>query len=283
MTPDIAASPDAFSCRPLVSVVTPVLNALGPLQQCIASVLAQDYPRIEHIVIDGGSSDGTVAMMREYSTSQEPSNFRFISRPDVGVYDAMVRGVNEARGEYVHILNADDRYVDAAVISRVIQRMELNGLDLHHARARFVESADGSVIVIGRDVGRRALTKKMWVAHPTVVVRRSVYEEFGSFSIGYRLAGDHEFLLRVWDHVRVGFSDEVQVEMLYGGLSTRPANVRTAYRESAAAAVLHGRHPLLASGRFLYEVGKARIVPQSVWRALRRRREPPSGIGTLGS
>jgi glycosyltransferase involved in cell wall biosynthesis len=244
---------------PLVTVVTPVFNGERTIRRCLESVRAQDYPRVEHIVVDGGSRDGTPAIIAAAESSAERP-VRFTSERDAGVYDAMSKGVRAARGELVHILNADDRYADHGVLTRVVAAMHARGLDLHHARARQVDGSGGTVCEFGRDVGFPGLLRKMRVAHPTVVVRRSVYERYGAFSIGFRVAADHEFLLRIWPKITVGFSAEVQVLMEIGGISTSNANVVRAYRESMGAAVMHGRNPWAAAARCGYEIVKHRLL-----------------------
>jgi glycosyltransferase involved in cell wall biosynthesis len=238
---------------PLVSVVTPTYNAAATIAACCDSVAGQDYAPVEHIVIDAASRDGTVAVLEERGV-------RYESAPDAGIYDGMSKGIRRASGEFVHILNADDSYAHPSVLSKVVGAMTANGWDLCHARAAQVSASGRVVRVVGRAVDKRQLLKKMRVAHPTVVLRRSVYEKHGAFSIGFRVAGDYEFLLRVWDRVRVGFLDEVLVHMRIGGNSNRPENLVAAYRESLAAAVMHGAHPARATVRCSYEIAKHRLL-----------------------
>jgi glycosyltransferase involved in cell wall biosynthesis len=262
---------------PLVTVVTPVFDGERTIRRCLESVRAQDYPRIEHIVVDGGSRDGTpAAIAAAESTAERP--VRFTSERDAGVYDAMSKGVRAARGEFVHILNADDRYVDRGVLSRAVAAMHARSLDLHHARARQVDAVGGTVREFGRDIGFGELLAKMRVAHPTVVVRRWVYERHGAFSIGFRVAADHEFLLRVWRKVVVGFSPEVQVLMEIGGISTTAGNVVRAYRESMGAAVMHGLNPWTAAARCGYEIAKHRLLFARSFRAAAPAAAPAAAV-----
>src|SRR4051812_23255376 len=100
-----------MSTLPLVTVVTPVFNGERTIERCRESVRTQDYPLIEHIIVDGGSSDGTIALLeRAARAAAAGRELRTLSERDAGVYDAMSKGIRQARGEYVHILNADDRY-----------------------------------------------------------------------------------------------------------------------------------------------------------------------------
>src|SRR5262245_14556227 len=241
-----------MTAAPTVTVLTPVLNAAATIRTCIASVVGQDYASIEHLVIDGGSTDGTLEILRECGVRHD-------SRADAGVYDALSKGVRMASGEYIHILCADDWYAHASVLSSVVSAMTTNGWDVCHARAAHVTASGRTINVAGRDLDKRDLLKKMWVAQATVVVRKCVYDRFGAFSVGFQVAGDYEFLLRIWDRVRIGFLDEVLVYAAIGGISNRPENVVRSYRESLAAAVIHGAHPAPATIRCWYEIAKHRL------------------------
>lgn len=234
-----------MTAAPLVTVVTPALNAAATIARTLDSVRGQTHAAIEHLVVDGGSTDGTAAIAAA-------AGARVLPGPDAGVYDAMSRGVREARGEVVHILNADDAYAGPDVVARALAAMAAataDGAGLCHGRVRQVRPDGTQVHVFGRAASRRELLAKMRVAHPSLFVHRAVYQRFGAFSPGFRIAGDHEWVLRVWDRVPTVFIDDVLVEMRTGGLSTRPGMADLALRESAAAAVLHGAGPLRAALR----------------------------------
>ena len=237
---------------PLITVVTPTYNAVSTIEACCDSVASQDYPTVEHLVVDAGSRDGTVAVLEKRAVRYESSR-------DAGIFDGMSKGVRMATGEFVHILNADDRYAHSSVLSTMVAAMTSHGWDICHGRAAELSASGRLVRITGRDLAKRQLLKKMRVAHPTVLVRRSVYERYGAFSVGFRVAGDYEFLLRVWDRVPVGFIDDVLVHFAIGGNSSRPENLAPAYRESLAAAVLHGAHPATAAVRCSYEILKHRV------------------------
>lgn len=236
---------------PKVSVITPTLNCAATIAQCIQSVASQDYNNIEHIVVDGESTDGTLELLKPY-------NIDIISEKDTGIYDAINKGVARATGEIIHVLNADDWYKHDMVLSRMVTFMVDRELDVGHAKVEQVDKSGKLVRVIGYDVTRRKLLRKCKVAHPAVFVRRSVYERFGNFSTGFRIAGDHEFFLRIWDQVRVGFLPEVMTVMRLGGVSN--SQVGLSYRESMAAALLHGQSPYAAFINYYYEMLKSMIL-----------------------
>jgi glycosyltransferase involved in cell wall biosynthesis len=241
-----------MTLSPTVSVVTAAYNAVSTIQRCCESVVSQDYAPVEHVVADGGSTDGTVDVLRKFGV-------RYESAPDAGIYDGLSKGVRLAHGEFVHIMDADDWYAHPSVLSSVVAAMTEHEWDVCHARAAHVTASGRVVRVFGRNLDKRHLLKKMRVAYPTVVVRRAVYERYGAFSVGFQVAADYEFLLRIWDQVRVGFLDEILVHVAIGGISTRPENVVRSYRESMAAAVIHGAHPAPATIRCSYEIAKHRL------------------------
>ncbi len=242
-----------MSNTPVVSVVTPTFNAARTVGRCIDSVRSQSHKSIEHVVVDGGSTDRTQELLAEREV-------RHVSERDAGIYDAMSKGVRLATGDYIHILNADDAYADSGSLARIVDHMQREELDLCHGLASQVDSRGKVVRTFGRHACKRVLMRKMRIAHPTVVVRREIYQRYGAFSIGFRIAGDHEFILRIWDRVKIGFLPEVLVHMEIGGMSTNNDNVARSYRESMAAAILHGANPILAMGRCWYEIAKHKMI-----------------------
>lgn len=240
------------SLRPKVVVVTPTYNSVETIGRCVASVACQDYPELEHLVIDGASRDGTLDVVRS-------AKIACFSEPDAGIYDAFNKGVLRAQGDILTILGSDDVYAHPSAISRLVQVLEERQLDVVHARIRQVDAAGCLVRTIGRDVPTKALLlRKMWIAHPSMLVRRSVYERFGGFSTAFHIAADYEFCLRIWDKVRIGFVDEVVVDMRVGGASN--SNPSASYRESMSASVLHGANPLIATARLYYELLKHAVI-----------------------
>lgn len=234
---------------PLVSVVTPTFNAGRHIERCLRSIERQDYPSIEHVIVDGLSLDETVAIVEK--SPSDTIERKLISEADFGLYDAMSKGVRSSSGEIVHILNADDWYASDDVISQIVRRMEEREVDLLHAKVALV-SQDGEIVRLkGEDVSFDELRLKMRVAHPSVFVRRALYESFGPFSISHRMAADQEWLLRVWKGARIDFMADVIVNMQMGGVSM--SNVEKSIRDSASVAVLHGLNPMSAAVNYYKE------------------------------
>ena len=230
-----------------VSVITPVFNGAEFIAECIESVQAQDYLNIEHIVIDGGSTDNTIDIVTSYGV-------KYISEADAGIYDAFNKGIRNASGEIIHILNADDLYADTKAVSAIVSNMTSNNLDLCHGYAEQFNDKNIVVKKIGKNVNKKELLKKMRVAHPATFVSRSVYDQFGSFSVGFKIAADHDFRVRVWDKIEIGFTPRTIVKMRIGGVST--SQFVQSYRESMACAIINGQHPFNAYMRYNYEIVK---------------------------
>jgi glycosyltransferase involved in cell wall biosynthesis len=182
--------------RPVVSIITPVLNRAETIGTCLASIGRQWYDRIEHIVIDGGSTDGTVELLRDHAPLHP---FRWMSEPDGGMYEAINKGIALAKGEIVAYLNSDDLYlpwsVDVAV--RELDRetdLVYGDLAVHSA----VTSSNGPSFYIQfyPDFDLRHYSFVRVIGQPTVFWRRALTERIGPFDASYRLIGDCEYWLR---------------------------------------------------------------------------------------
>ena len=235
-----------------VTVITPVLNGCNTIEDCITSVQRQDYFNVEHIIIDGGSTDDTLTIL-------DDSDVTYFSGKDAGIYDAFNRGLAKASGDVIHILNADDFYADNRVISTAVTAMTDTGCDLLHGLVELVDESNQTIKTVGKNIDKRELLNKMRVAHPSVFVRSTVYQKYGNFSVGFKIAGDHEFLLRVWDKIQISFLPTVFVNMRLGGVSS--GQYKKSYRESFAAALLHGATPTRAFTRYCWEVLKIKMMP----------------------
>jgi glycosyltransferase involved in cell wall biosynthesis len=215
-----------------ITIITPCFNGVQTIESCISSIRSQTYQNIEHIVIDGGSSDGTIEIL-------DRLNVRYVSGQDAGIYDAMNKGIAIATGEIIGILNCDDYYSTAGVISEVAETFLKTGCELCHGKIQHIDAEGQVVWTVGSDINRINLLKSMRVAHPSVFVANDVYLKYGAFSVGFKISGDYEFLLRVWDRVKIAYLDNVLVMMGMDGVSN--LNTKVSYLESCAVAILHGR------------------------------------------
>jgi glycosyltransferase involved in cell wall biosynthesis len=237
--------------RPLLSVITVARNA-GPLVlEAIRSVQEQDYPAIEHVVIDGGSTDGSAELIREHLRAEDT----FVSEPDDGIYDAMNKGIRRARGEVIALLNADDRYAHARVASTFMQALDDPEIDCVLGDVAFFREHPDR-IVRRYDSGHFRPARIRWgimPAHPGMVLRRSVYERVGLYRTDYRIAADFEFVARAFGKGGTHYTHipEIFVKMALGGVSTQGARARQIINRECLRACrdnsIYSNLPMIAS------------------------------------
>lgn len=185
---------------PLVSIVTPVLNRAGSIERCLASVQRQSYGRIEHIVVDGGSTDGTLEILDRHGSR---SAFRWITEKDYGMYDAINKGMRLANGQILAYLNSDDLYLPWTVASAVKglrPNVDLVYGDLGILQMRPDLRPASFYLQFYRNFDLRYYSFVGTIAQPTVFWRRSVVDRIGLFDPEYCLIGDCEYWLRAARH-----------------------------------------------------------------------------------
>lgn len=204
-----------------VSIITVAYNASATIRDTIESILLQDYPHIEHIIIDGASKDNTAEIVRSYGDRIA----HFVSEPDRGMYDGMNKGIKRATGDVVAILNADDIYIDSTVISTIVQHFEQHQVDSVFGDLVYVKHENPDKIVryyssASFHPGKFAYG---WMpAHPTFVVKRWAFDRYGDFKTDYKIAADYELLIRFLAIHKLSYHyiPQVLVKMRTGGAST---------------------------------------------------------------
>lgn len=205
-----------------VSIITVCYNSRKTIRATIESVARQTYENIEYIVIDGGSTDGTIDIVSELKENISD----FISEPDRGIYDAMNKGITASNGDVVGFLNSDDVYADKYAIARLMDRMKAEGSDTVFADLVMVDPQDTDRMVRYYDSGAFSLKKLRfgWMpAHPTFLAKRDVYLKHGLYSLNYKIAADYEMIVRLLyaNKVSYAYLSLPVVKMRAGGLSTR--------------------------------------------------------------
>ncbi len=205
-----------------ISIITVCFNSEKTIRCTIESVLSQDYPDIEYIIIDGSSGDGTMDIVREYEGRIDI----VLSEPDLGIYDAMNKGVRSASGHVIGILNSDDFFEYPSVISDVVSHFKSNSTSsLIFGDVVFVEPLDTRNIVrfYNSSKFKSWMLKFGWMPpHPASFFKRSVYEQVGGFSLDYKIAADYELFVRALLVHRLTYTriNKVLVRMRAGGVST---------------------------------------------------------------
>ncbi len=204
-----------------ITIITVCFNSARTLGDTLESVATQRHLEIEHIVVDGASTDGTLEIIERNGKHV----VRLISEPDHGIYDAMNKALRMATGEVVGFLNADDVYADNGVLARVSTIMTKDGLDALLGDAEFVRP-DRPDHPVRRYRSERFRPERIawgWMpAHPALFLRRRVYESYGLFRTDYRIAGDFEYCARIFHHNTLVYRSlpETLVRMRTGGIST---------------------------------------------------------------
>lgn len=197
-----------------ISVVTVVYNGENTIRDTIESVLSQTYDNVEYIIIDGGSTDATLDIVKKYSDKISV----VVSEPDNGIYDAMNKGIALASGEIVAILNADDYYVNSRVLENVANNYPFELL----ATDTVIENKDDSVIFRASHFSNGSLYLRMPFMHPSTFINRDVYKRVGLYSRKYSLAADCDFLMRCLRFgVKLSILNIDSVYMRSGGASDK--------------------------------------------------------------
>lgn len=228
----------------LISIITATYNSVRTVDDTLRSVHSQSYPDIEHIIVDGASSDETLSIVASY-----PQIRKVVSAPDNGIYDAMNKGVALATGEVVGILNSDDYYAHQDVLLRVAAAFEDPGVDAVYGDLLYVDAENPLRVLRSWKSGiyRAGRFKWGWMPpHPTFFVRRTLYVRYGGFNLALGTCGDYELMLRfIHRHgARLSYLPEVLVLMRAGGASNESLLARLqANRNDRLAWSVNGVRP----------------------------------------
>jgi glycosyltransferase involved in cell wall biosynthesis len=222
--------------EPLVSVVTPAFNAARYLEENLASVAGQSYPRLEHIVVDGGSADGTVEILERHT------EVRWMSEPDSGQSDALNKGLGLAGGEVIGWLNADDFYLPGAVASAVRELAADPAAGVVYGNALLVDHAGKELSTIRSEPFdlERALGFGNVVPQPAAFIRRAVLDEVGGLTIGYHYAMDFDLWLRIAKVAPLKYIDQEWAAFRIHRASKTGSALKAMWHEERAVARAHG-------------------------------------------
>lgn len=243
-----------------VSVITVTYNAAQTIREAVQSVVDQqgDF-KLDYHIVDGGSTDGTLDQLEPF----QQHIAKLTSGPDDGLYDAMNRGVARAGGDVIGILNADDRYADPQVIADILDTFRKTEADGVYADLDYVDEENGETVTRQWKSGEPGDFRKGWMPpHPTLFVKRELYEQHGLFNLALRSAADYELMLRFF-HFRgaeLAYLPRTTVKMRAGGQSNASltnrikANAEDAHawrlNGSAPPPLLRLRKPLRKLGQF---------------------------------
>lgn len=205
-----------------ISVITASYNCKSTIGNTIESVLSQSYPKIDRIVIDGASTDGTIAKIEQYRSQLSA----FLTEPDKGIYDALNKGIARASGDVVGFLHADDLYAHEDVLAKVACAFEDQSVCAVYGDLQYVSKEDTTQVVrhwASRPFEPQMLRQGWMPPHPTLYVRREWYERIGGFDINYCIAADYFSILQLFSQpgFKAVYIPDVLVKMRVGGASNR--------------------------------------------------------------
>jgi glycosyltransferase involved in cell wall biosynthesis len=204
-----------------ISIITATYNSATTLRDTLETVKAQDHPDIEHILVDGGSGDGTVSMIKSYSHVA-----KFVSEKDKGLYDAINKGIRMSTGDIVGILNSDDFFPHSSVISDIVGAFQQQDVDAVYGDIAFVRPENLRKVVrhySSKKFHPRKFAYGYMPAHPSFYVKKKFYDQYGLYKLDYKIAADYELLMRFLhsNHLKTAYLPEVIVYMRTGGVSNK--------------------------------------------------------------
>lgn len=204
-----------------ISVITIVYNNRDCISSCIESVLSQSYSNVEHIVIDGGSTDGTQKIIEPYISKLG----YYKSEKDNGLYNALNKGIKQATGDVIGILHSDDFYFDEYVLENVVDSFKNTSADLVYGNGMYV--AENDVNTVRRVYKAKPFKKRYlgfgWIPlHTTIYVKKNIFQEYGFYNEDYSIASDYDISLRWFTNKKIEkvFLNKYLVKMRLGGKST---------------------------------------------------------------
>lgn len=206
-----------------LSIITATYNSSQTIRDCMTSVVSQDYPELEHIVVDGHSSDDTLAIIKEW---EGQDHFRWVSEPDHGIYDALNKGIALATGDVIGFVHSDDMLSNPSIVSEIMLLFNNEQVDGVYGDLLYVDklNCDKVIRVWKSCVFQPKLLNQGWMpAHPALFLKKEVYSKHGNFDLAYKIAADYDFMLRVLKNTDLRFSylPKVISKMRVGGASNR--------------------------------------------------------------
>lgn len=244
---------ESYNNMPLISIVTVVFNGEEHIEETIQSVVEQTYDNVEYVIIDGGSTDGTLGIIKQHENKID----YWVSENDQGIYDAMNKGISLCIGDVIGIINADDFYEIDALSESV--KLLLGGFSYSYGDINFIKKY--GKVYKKKPVDLQSLDKKIYqemvIPHISMLIKRCVYKKIGVFDTEYKIAGDHDFLVRMHVNGIAGKNTNMVIANAYdGGVSKGfSSNI-----ESARIANKYGQSKIITTYKFILFVFKKIIL-----------------------
>jgi len=226
----------------VISIVIATYNARQNIQNCLESLILQKNEKVELIIIDGGSTDGTLDIIRD---NTNVINY-WISEPDNGIYEAWNKGITQCHGDWIMFLGADDRLFPDAIASYldfINSDKSIDQIDLISSRVQMIDSMGNPIRIKGWSFQWPLFLKEMTVAHVGALHSRKLFEKYGLFDTSYKIVGDYELLLRPGAQLKSRYLDKLTAIMSEGGVSDSVKSIREHYRAASST----GKYPKVKS------------------------------------
>lgn len=245
----------SYERKPLISIITVVFNGEKYLEETILSVLNQTYDNVEYIIIDGGSTDGTLDIIKKYDDKID----YWASKKDSGIYDAMNKGINASNGNIIGIVNSDD-FLYLGTLEKIAQYF-IDDIDLMYTYGNVnIVDENGEFFFTAKSLGTSSfkyqIFRHMPFLHPTMFIRKEVYNQIGCYDPSYKVSADYDFSLRLIENrfkgIELSFTTGVfRLGGQSGGIST--------YNEDLMISLKHKTNPLIAYFNILVLLTKMKI------------------------
>ena len=207
-----------------LTIITATFNSAHGINKCMDSILHQDYENIEYIIIDGESKDLTLEIISEKQKTH-PS-IKLISESDQGIYDALNKGLSAASGDIIGFVHSDDFLESNNIIGDIVSMIKSENLDGVYGDLQYVDKNNTQIVIRNWKSSEfnKSLLKKGWMPpHPTLYLKKEVYENHGLFDLSYKISADYDFMLRVFNdsELKFGYLPKVITRMRVGGASNR--------------------------------------------------------------
>lgn len=242
-----------------ISVITPTFNSADTIKETIESVLSQTYGNVEHVIVDGKSTDNTVEIIRQ-NEPRYKGRLRWISEPDGGLYDAMNKGIRMASGDVVGVLNSDDFFTSSEVLSAVAS--VLPGYDAVYGDVHYISKNNSSKCVryySSRKFKPWTIKMGLMPAHPSFYCFKTLYNRLGYYDTCFKVAADFELMMRFiyFNAIHTKYIEKDFVTMRMGGAST--SGLKSHIRILKEHKEIFRKHnlrynPLLISIRYIYKI-----------------------------
>lgn len=229
-----------------VSIITSCFNREATIGQAIESVLNQDYPDIEYIIIDGASTDKSLEIIQKYKDNVT----KIVSEPDKGMYEALNKGIRLASGDIIGLVHSDDFLYAPNTISKIVTTFQKTNADFIYGNGLFVDPEKTDKVIRNWESGKYSKwkVKHGWLPlHPTCYIKKSCIDKLGLYDESYKIAADSDFLVRYLyeANLKVYYLNEYIVRMRMGGLSTDKKRRKKMWEEDIRMYRSHGFNPTL--------------------------------------